>query len=220
MLLTLLSIGAYTTYKFLDNEDKKMRLDNLMVKGCDMRKDEDFDEFLSIMKTDKQKIIGYDDCSMSDFLFHAEKNLNTIPYLSDDDIKRFRERCWRVKALHYIHEREIGYESACKRLVELKKECANKPTTRKVYKKRKTYLDRSELDKLKYTFFGSFVYQPEGGKFYSMTDLYYIFIVDQPQGVDMDVIFYNSLFHTRYSTPSAKEMEAVRRAGMYNEIYG
>ena len=219
MLLMLIGIGAYTSYKWLDNEDRKARLNNLM-KDCDIRRDKDFNEFLSIMKVDQQKIIDYDEHSMKDFLFHAVKNLETIPYLTDDDIELFKQKCWRVKAKHYIHEREIGYESACKRLVELKKECANKPTTRRVYQKRKTCLDCSELDKLKYTFFGSFVYQPEGGKFYSMTDLYYIFVVDQPQGVDMDVIFYNSLLHTRYSTPSAKEMEAVRRAGMYNEIYG
>lgn len=97
MLLTLLAIGAYSTYRYLDLEDKKMRLNNLM-KDCDMNRDEDFMEFLRIMKTSPEKIIEYDEHSMRDFLFHAVKNLKTIPYLTDEDIKLFEQICWKIKA--------------------------------------------------------------------------------------------------------------------------
>ena len=219
MLLTLLAIGAYTSYKWLDNEDRIARLNNLM-KDCDISRDEDFNEFLSIMKVDKQKIIDYDRHSMNDFLFHAVKNLETIPYLTDDDIKLFKQRCWRIKAEHYIHERETGYESACKQMKEYEMNFAYKPTKRRVYQKNKIYFSREELDKLKDTFFGTLVYCPKGGKFYSMTDRYCIFVVDLPVGADIDLIFYNSLFYIRYSKPSNNEITAVRNAGIYKEIYG
>ena len=44
MLLTLLGISTYTMWKWLDTEDKKARLNNLM-KDCDIRRDKDFNEF-------------------------------------------------------------------------------------------------------------------------------------------------------------------------------
>ena len=212
MLLTLLGIGAYTSYKWLDNENRKARLNNLM-KDCDMRRDEDFTEFLSIMKTNKQKIIEYDDHSMSDFLFHAEKNLKTIPYLSDEDIKLFRERCWRIKAEHYIQERERIFESASKSIKKYEDQFRGKPTHREVFTVRKLFMPK-ELEKLRNTYFGELlVYSSDGQRFYSTTQYYTQFVVNVPEGAIISSIFYSCLHYVQYSEPSSKEREAVRKAG-------
>lgn len=214
MLLTLLGIGAYTTYKLMDNESRKMRLDKLIEDTFDVNNDAHFDEFLSLLKSNRQKIIEYGKYDMRDFLYNAERELKAIPYLTENDIKLFKERCWRIKAEYYINERESRYESACKEMEEFEKKFGNKPTKRRVYQKSKTHLNPNELDKLKNTFFGTLVYCPDGGRFYSMTDRYFIFVVDQPEGSILDLIFYNSLFYVRYSTPTYMEEESVRKAGM------
>lgn len=218
MLLTLLGIGAYTTYKLIDNEDRKARLNNLM-KDCDISRDDDFNEFLSIMKVDRQKIMDYDNHSMNEFLFHAVKNLETIPYLTDEDIKLFEQRCWRIKVEHYMEERERVYASASKSMKEYEERFRGNPTHREVYSIRKLFMP-NDLEKLKDTYFGKLVYCPEGGRFYSKTQYYTQFVVDVPDGAIIDLIFRTCMSYVQYSEPSAKEMTAIRNAGMYKEIYG
>lgn len=208
-----------STYKFLDAEDRKARLNKLM-KDCDMRRDEDFNEFLSIMKTNKQKIIEYDDHSMSDFLFHAVKNLETIPYLADSDIEIFKQKCWRIKANHYIKEREKIYESASKSIKKYENQFRGKPTHREVFSVRRLFMPK-DLEKLRSTFFGELVvYSSDGRSFYSTTQYYTQFVVNAPEGADIHSIFYSCLHYVQYSKPPAKEIEAVRKAEMWHEIYG
>lgn len=219
MLLTLLGIGAYTTYKLMDNESRKIRFDKLMV-DFDPSNDAHIEEFLSILKSSKEKIIGYDEYKMKDFLYYAEKELKTIPYLTEDDLKQVKQKLWRIKAEHYIKNRERTFKSATKGMKEDETTFKNKPTNRRVYQKRKIYINPDDLEKLKNTFFGKLVYFPNGGRFYSATDYYYIFVVDVPEGAILDLIFNNSLNYVRYSEPSSKEMNAIRNAGMYNEIFG
>ena len=105
MLLTLLGIGAYTTYKWLDAEDKKSRWNKLMA-NCDMDNEEDFNEFLKVMKTSREDIINFYDRDISDFLFYSKKNLRTIPYFTDNDIRKFEQKVYRIRAEHFIQERK------------------------------------------------------------------------------------------------------------------
>lgn len=178
MLLTLLAIGTYSMYKFIDLEDKKVRLNNLM-KDCDMNRDEDFMEFLRIMKTSPEKIIAYDEYAMRDMLFHSEKNLKTIPYLSDDQIDLFKKKVWTIRAKHFVQEREKIFESASKSMKKFEEEFSEKPTHREVLSIRQLYMP-SDLKKLRYTYFGKLVYCPDGGRFYSKTDRYTNFVVSVP----------------------------------------
>jgi len=141
------------------------------MKDCDMNRDEDFMEFLRIMKTSPEKIIEYDEHSMRDFLFHAVKNLKTIPYLTDEDIKLFEQRCWKIKAEHYIEQRKRMYESASKSMKEYGEKYRGKPTHREVFSVRRLFMPK-DLEKLRYTFFGELlVYSSDGKRFYSITIL-------------------------------------------------
>ena len=190
------------------------------MKDCDIRRDKDFNEFLSIMKVDQQKIIDYDEHSMKDFLFHAVKNLETIPYLTDEDIKLFEQRCWKIKAEHCIEQRKRMYESASKSMKEYEEEYRGKPTHREVFSVRRLFMPK-DLEKLRYTFFGELlVYSSDGKRFYSKTEYYTQFVVDVPDKAIISSIFYTCLHYVQYSEPSSMEMTAIRNAGMYGEIFG
>lgn len=218
MLLTLLGIGAYTTYKFLDAEDKKYRWEKLMA-DFDMDNEDHFEEFLSIMKTSHEDIIKFYDRDMSDFLYHCKKNLKTVPYFTEEDIKKFEQRVYRIRAEHFIERREKNFKAAYEHMKEYERKFANKPKTRQVYSIRHLYT-HEELTKLQDTFFGQLVYMPEGARFYSKTDLYTQFVVNVPEGANIDMIFRTCMNYVQSSEPSYKETEAVRRAGLWHEVCG
>lgn len=157
---------------------------------------------------------------MKDFLFHAVKNLKTIPYLTDEDIKLFEQRCWKIKAEHYIEERKRIYESTSQSIKEYEEEYAGKPTHREVFSVRRLFMPK-DLEKLRNIFFGELlVYSSDGKRFYSKTEYYTQFVVDVPEGAIISSIFYTCLHYVQYSKPSSMEMTAISNAEMYGEIFG
>ena len=54
ILLTLLAVGTYTSYKIMNNKSIKVRFDKLMV-YFDPSNDAHIDEFLSILKSSREK---------------------------------------------------------------------------------------------------------------------------------------------------------------------
>ena len=123
------------------------------------------------------------------------------------------------KGEHYIEERKRIYESTSQSIKEYEEEYAGKQTPREVYSIRRLFMPNT-LEKLKDTYFGKLVYCPKGGRFYSKTQRYTQFVVDVPEGAIIDLIFYSCLHYVQYSEPSAKEMTAIRNAGMYKEVFG
>ena len=157
---------------------------------------------------------------MKDFLFHAVKNLKTIPHLTDEDIKLFEQRFWKIKVEQYIEERKRIFESASKSMKEYEEEYRGKPTHREVFSVRRLFMPK-DLEKLRNTFFGELlVYSSDGKRFYSKTEYYTQFVVDVPDGAIISSIFYTCLHYVQYSEPSSIEMTTIRNAGMYEELYG
>lgn len=102
---------------------------------------------------------------------------------------------------------------------KFEQEFKDKPTHREVLSIRQLFMPK-DLEKLKNTYFGKLVYMPEGARFYSKTEYYTQFVVNVPEGANIRTIFYTCLHYAQSLEPSGKEMDAIRKAGMYGEIFG
>lgn len=166
MVLSLLLLGAYAAAKNGKHSTKKLKWDKIVAE-YDLEKH--FEDILILCGSEHTNWTDKVPEITEDTVRRCVRNLQTIPYLENKDIKQFKIKAWETKLEQMMKEKEQKQKETQKELEKITQQIKHSEKQRRTYNRRNTQYILPSRNRTLYKMYtttpwGEIVYNPKYDK--------------------------------------------------------